>query len=541
MGKKAALYARYSSDLQNPRSIDDQLALCRDFAAKNELAVVATYTDQAQSGASMLGRDGLSAMMEEAAKGAFEVAVVESLDRLSRDQGDISSIYNRLSFHGVDIELAHGGRADPLQVGVQGILNAVYFKDLREKTRRGLSGRVRAGLSAGGRSYGYKPVPGKPGELEIVPEEAEIVRRILSEYVAGKSPREIAGDLNRDGVPPPRGARWNASTINGNCQRGSGIIFKELYRGRLIWNKVRMDRNPETGRRVSRPNPPEEWQRVNVPHLRIVDDTLWDQVHEVKAQRAKLSSAHKRRPSHLLSGLLQCGVCGSGMSVHDRDKKRHRIRVRCSAVRESGTCSNRHSFYTDKIEEAVILALTEQLQDTGYIEHYLQTYNREQARLRRHSSRKRLQIERKLTAIEINVSKLVDAITEGIIDKADARLKRQDLRDQKAALEAELAVTEAPPTIVSLHPTTVAHYLRSVTGLREALHDHVLAGDDRISVAKDLRTLVDSVVVTPEHGGSEFRIEVRGKLSILTDSTHLQLGEKVVAGEGLEPPVPSSL
>jgi site-specific DNA recombinase len=70
---------------------------------------------------------------------------------------------------------------------------------------------------------------------------------------ATQSLRDIAHDLNRESVRPPRGRRWNASTINGNAQLGAGLIFNELYAGRIVWNKVRMVKDPDTGERLSRP------------------------------------------------------------------------------------------------------------------------------------------------------------------------------------------------------------------------------------------------------------------------------------------------
>jgi hypothetical protein len=68
----------------------------------------------------------------------------------------------------------------------------------------------------------------------------QIVRGIFAEYLSGKSPRKIAADLNSEDVPPPRGKSWNASTINGDRQRGYGIHHNEIYGGRLVWNRVRM-------------------------------------------------------------------------------------------------------------------------------------------------------------------------------------------------------------------------------------------------------------------------------------------------------------
>ena len=68
-----------------------------------------------------------------------------------------------------------------------------------------MQGVVRDGRHAGGRAFGYRSVPGKPGELEIVEDEAVTVRRIFRDYVNGKTPREIAHTLNKEGVRPPRG------------------------------------------------------------------------------------------------------------------------------------------------------------------------------------------------------------------------------------------------------------------------------------------------------------------------------------------------
>ena len=87
---------------------------------------------------------------------------------------------------------------------------------------------------------------------KIVEAEACVVRRIFAAYAAGASPRAIAATLNGEGVAPPRGKNWNASTINGNGKRGHGILRNSLYAGAQIWNRVRMVKDPATGRRVSR-------------------------------------------------------------------------------------------------------------------------------------------------------------------------------------------------------------------------------------------------------------------------------------------------
>ena len=85
---RAAIYARFSSDLQSDRSIDDQLALCREIARRDGMKIIAEFEDRAQSGASLHGRVGISKIIDAATAKKFDVLIVESLDRISRDQAD---------------------------------------------------------------------------------------------------------------------------------------------------------------------------------------------------------------------------------------------------------------------------------------------------------------------------------------------------------------------------------------------------------------------------------------------------------------------
>jgi site-specific DNA recombinase len=183
--KRAGLYARFSSELQNERSIDDQLALCRAYCGREGLAVVVEHSDRALSGASLHGRLGLAALMSDVHQRKVDVIVVEALDRVSRDMGYLSTIWKQLQFAGVVLMAVHDGVADQIQIGVRGLVGALYLTDLANKTRRGLAGKIRAGQRAGGMPYGYRPTLGKPGQHQIMEAEAEIVRRIFREYPLG--------------------------------------------------------------------------------------------------------------------------------------------------------------------------------------------------------------------------------------------------------------------------------------------------------------------------------------------------------------------
>src|SRR6516162_9669296 len=222
---RAVIYARYSSQLQREASIEDQIRLCRARIEREGWQYLHAYTDRAISGATAL-RPAYQQLLEDARRGQFDIVVAEALDRLSRDQEDVAGLFKRLNFAGVRLVTLAEGEISELHVGLKGTMNALFLKDLADKTRRGLEGRVRQGRSGGGLCYGYDVVRecnanGEPlyGGRKINETEAPIIRRIFAEFAAGKSPRRIALALNCENVSGPRGGQWDASTINGNAAR----------------------------------------------------------------------------------------------------------------------------------------------------------------------------------------------------------------------------------------------------------------------------------------------------------------------------------
>jgi site-specific DNA recombinase len=190
--------------------------------------VVEEFTDHAISGATLL-RSGFQALMRDALNRRFDVVLAESLDRFSRDQEDTAGLFKRLTFAGVNIVTLAEGDITHLHVGLKATMNALLLKDLADKTRRGLRGRVGLGKSGGGLCYGYKVTrathdgAATTGNREIVPAEAEVILRIFRDYAAGVSPKALAKQLNAERCPGPGGSLWNPSTIHGNpaLARGS--------------------------------------------------------------------------------------------------------------------------------------------------------------------------------------------------------------------------------------------------------------------------------------------------------------------------------
>ena len=394
--RRAVSYARFSTDLQNEKSIEDQEALNRLFAQKNEYELVKFYSDAAQSGASILGREGLLELLADAKERKFDAVIVEELDRLSRDMEDLAGIHKRLSFMNIEIVAVHEGLANTVTVGLRGLVGQLFREDNARKVRRGMQGKIRSGLSAGGKAYGYKPNPLNKGKLLIVPEEADVVRRIFEDVAAGYSPRQIAYHLTAEKAPAPRGKHWNQSAIYGWAERGTGIARNHLYVGKIAWNKIRMVKDPDTGKRLSRSNPPDEWQWVDVPELRIVDDELFDRVQELMkpTTRAPRETGALKRPKRLLSGLLKC-ACGSGMSTKGKDKT-GRERIVCSAHHESRACPCPQTFYLDKVERTVIDVLRKEVANPNRLVTYVKAYNEARKEFAAKMIQRRSTLERRI-------------------------------------------------------------------------------------------------------------------------------------------------
>lgn len=147
---RAVIYARFSTDPLQERSIQDQIDLCRSYAKRENLEIVKVYEDAARSGASIIGRDGMIRLLTDGANRLFDVVIVEALDRISRDMEDLDGIHKRLSFGGMEILAVHEGEVNTVLVGLRGLVGQLFREDNAHKVRRGLVGRVKEGLSAGG-------------------------------------------------------------------------------------------------------------------------------------------------------------------------------------------------------------------------------------------------------------------------------------------------------------------------------------------------------------------------------------------------------
>ena len=538
---RAAIYARYSSDMQSEASIEDQIRLCEERAKREGWTVANRYTDHAISGASLM-RPGIQMLMQDTQARRFDIVLSESLDRISRDQEDIAGVYKRLTFADVSMVTLSEGEISELHIGLKGTMGALYLKDLADKTRRGLRGRVEAGKSGGGNAYGYEVVKrrndaGEPvrGERTIKAAEAEIVNRIFREYAAGQSPKAIAHRLNKEGVPGPRGEGWGPSTIHGNRRRGTGMLNNELYIGRLVWNRLRYIKDPDTGKRVSRPNPESEWIVTDVPELRIIDNDLWQ---AAKAKQKTLEDLapefhKKQRPRNLFSYLLKCGECGGGFSMVSQSH------YGCSTARNKGTCGNRLVIRQDALEGTVLNVLRENLMDEELCAAFCEEYTRRMNQLRMEHSAALHSHQAELGRLEKARQRIIRSIVDGV-PGATLKDEAERILARKEELEALIKnADEAPPL---LHPSMAKRYRQEVSELVTSLNDP----EHRTEAAMLIRGLIDRIVLKPNKAGDALLIDLHGDLAgILRIATNkdkplessglMMVQDKMVAGAGFEP------
>ena len=482
---RCVIYARYSTDLQNANSVRDQINKCETFAASRGWLVIQRYDDRAMSG-SIRQRPGYQQMLAGVEAGLVDVILAEALDRFTRDQAEAALLLQRCNFHDVEIHTLSEGHVSEIHVGMAGTMNALYLKELARKTRRGLEGRVKDGGSGGGKSYGYcVPVgaQGLPevGRLELVPAEAAVVQRIFREYAAGRSPHAIASRLNEEGIPSPSGRHWKQNTINGNRLRGTGILNNELYIGVRVWNRLEYRKSPDTHKRVSRLRPVDQWLRVPVPDLRIVDDLLWAQAKARQGTAARrlavatdpnMASAAQglRRRRYLLSGLLRCGKCGGRMTVAGSGASRA---FYCANAKEKGpaVCGGMPGLRLDRIEPVVMAGISRQLMTPEAIAKFRRAFAGKLAAMERELSSDREIVATALREVNREIKKLKALLmalahkdlesSELLSSMVEAEARRKSLEAQRDAITGDLP--SIPENLAELYRGKVIELVKTLS------------------------------------------------------------------------------
>jgi site-specific DNA recombinase len=373
-------------------------------------AIVATTT----------AREGLQRLL--AAAGVpdrmFDCILIDDTSRLTRKLADALNLYEKLTFAGVRlVAVSQGVDSESSQaellIGVYGLIDAVYWRELGQKTHRGMQGLALRGFHTGGRCFGYSSVRSSDGSarLEVDSSQAEIINRIYRLYAeSGFSMKRIAHTLNCEGVPAPQPQKgrfsrsWCVSSVR-------HILLNSRYTGRTVWNTRRKVRVPGTWKRAFRPRPQSEWITTEAPHLRVVSDELASAVRRrldaVKSMFGREGGGLTVSPKrYLFSGLLKCSVCGGSIALVSGRGRHGADRYGCSVHHQRGdsVCENAALVRRDELEQSLLKGLADSV----------------------------LRVE----VIDYAVARMEEALRKGH-EKLNAELER--MRKRKLQLEAELA------------------------------------------------------------------------------------------------------
>ncbi|MCI4588587.1 recombinase family protein [Sphingobium sp. BYY-5] len=510
---RTILYARFSSDLQNPLSTADQLASLRERVDREGWTVIDTFFDEeisGRAGISEMQRPGLNAMLTRVERGDVDQVLAEATDRVARHIGDAHAVREHLEHFGARLFTLADGHVDEITGTIKGLMDARFLKDLADRVRRGQRGQHSRGFNAGGRSYGYRVVKpiGPDGEivrgiLEINDDEAAIIRRIFDETIAGVPARAIVKALNDEAVPAPRGKHWSVSVIHGGRARANGILRNNLYRGIKIYGRFRKTYHPKTRRRILRSNPLSEWRTVEVPHLRIVTDEQWAQIEARYTAFDGTIQKQNRRPKRLLSMLGRCSECGGPWTVIGRE------RWGCSIHKAQGDCTNTRSISTVHYERAVLGQLKELLLNSEAVSLFVTRYNAGIRARQTEANTHRAPLERKATDLRARVTRLVDAIADGAGEFQQVKDRLQAARKELLDVEHHLA-SFAADTPIELSQDLGERYCAYVAELDIALAADGIA---RERAASAIRSLIESIILTPNTDGRGVKVQVTGHMA----------------------------
>ncbi|CAN5198736.1 recombinase family protein [soil metagenome] len=521
-----ALYARYSTDKQDARSLDDQLRRCREYADKHGQEVVGEFTDAATSGAHT-ERANLRRMLDVATatkRPPFKVVIVDDLSRLSRDLGDTwRIIFTDLAAVDITVVDASTGMSSDASgartmFAAMAMVNDTFLQIVRHETHRGLQGRALAGFSTGGSLYGFvtheEPNPSDrehPRKLwGFDPETSLVVHRIFQMFDEGaRSYRAIADQLNRERVAAPRNNGRGGKHGNGWSHVSvRAILSNEKYAGRWRWNVSKWIRVPGKKARRQLARPESEHVVREYPELALIDAETWDRVQKRTKRHVRGSGRTLRagqRP-YLVSGLLRCGICGGPMSIASQ-KTKNGVRYAnfgCTAFASRGgsICSNGSTISEKKVTEALLTALRETLSAPNVAEAFVQAFG---DRVADRATVGTADLERQLRAAETRVANATRLVVEAP-DDLDMRRQREADRGEVRRLQGEISDQAVAKTArLPDRKAVIAAASRFLTAIATGAPER-----GREALAR----VMEPIVLTPKKEGPGHLIEGSGSVDL---------------------------
>ena len=514
-GLRIAGYCRISVDDELDRdnvSIENQKAIIRDFVGhKFPGAELVFFEDRDRSGYTFEQREGYQAMRRELMAHRLDILVIKDFSRFSRRNSrglveleDLRDAGVRIISIGDGIDFPNDD--DWLKIQFQFLINEMPVTDTSKKVKSVIRRRQEDGKWICAAPYGY--IVNKKQQFEVVPVEADIVRRIYRMYIDGWGYKKIANSLTDEGIPTPRMAERERKIAEGEDYRRSvksawsiatvqGILDNDFYIGTLRQGKY--TRAKINGRDILR----DEVEQIVIEnhHQPIMDYRTFAAVRALREKRAKYNYRGVKINENVYSGFLECGDCGAPMfALGRRDLK---PAYTCGTYHRRGTAGcTTHHIRVDKLDELVKLYVKKVRDNSAEM---LEKLNAELARE-----------PEDVAETERSAANLEDVLLDA--QEELKATKRQRVRDIMRHPENE-AVLEAT------YDELEADLMRKIEGLQSQI-EHVTDRRNTIiranRAAKTAMEVFDDIITKPHLEKQDLELIIE-RIKVYEDRVEIQL------------------
>lgn len=459
---KAALYARYSSDLQTENSIEAQKSAIYKYAASNGYDIVDEYIDRAKSGTTTKKRYEFNRMLKDCEKGRFQYVIVHKLDRFSRNRIDSLISKNIMQKSGVQLisvlEPLSGKAEDIIMESMLIGMAEYYSANLGREVMKGMMVKAKKCEHTGGvPPLGYY-VDKETRKLAVNENEAVIVRDIFDMFVKGYSYRLISEELNKKGYKTKLGNDFKVNSIY-------EIIVNKKYCGYYIYNRAStFDENGCRNNHKSKSDDEIICIKGGVPA--IISEETYEAAMTIIRKHKLAPAVSTAKRVYLLSGLIECGECGKTMTGNSRKggSGNRYSSYRCSHYRNE-SCKNKE-IKQESIEEYVLSQLEKTLFNEKNIPDIIESIKEYFCEREIENEKNITKAEKTIKEYEQRKNNIATAIASGV--NADIFIEElQHIEEEIQRLNAEIdtgyADYEMPEITESMLKSAVKRYYSIVS------------------------------------------------------------------------------
>lgn len=447
----AFICARYSTDNQNPDSIDVQVSKCTQYCNQHNLTILGVFADEAVSGMKDT-RPQFEAMMSQLRMGLADTVVIYDQSRMFRKMTAWFSFRDELAAMGVTVisvtqPMIGKDLRDPtnfLTEGSMALFNQIWALQTRQKVMEKMQYMAKNGQHTGGKPpLGYNVQDGK---LVICQEEAAAVRRIFEEYAAGSSYKQIIDGLNRDGIKTKRGGTFGSNSLH-------DMLHNEKYVGTLVYGKSL--HSPDGTRNTHGNNDTAIRLENTIPP--IIDQELFDAVQKrMGANKRQQSGRPSTARDYPLRGKVFCGECKSPMSISTSRGRYHYYQ--CTQKKRQHNCDSAR-ISAEKLERTVAATVRELLRDPEKAEALICILREQRDAIQSASVAQLQALIAEQQSIKAKLDNASDAILSGLTSPT-LIAKVKELEHRSEQIDAKMRMLKAKNDAASIPETKLREYVQ---------------------------------------------------------------------------------